>query len=144
MPFVLPGADAPGAEEADSESHARARKIRPEFSRGPLVRVAGGRNQAEAELIQNLLLEEGIPSLERRSAGFDVPDFLAAGPRDVLVAESGAQLAHEVLFDADLAPAISAGGANTSVRHAAVLLLAVLAGGLLASLVAWALIGAAG
>ena len=32
-----------------------------------------------------MLLEEGIPSLLRRSGGFDVPDFLAAGPRDVLV-----------------------------------------------------------
>ena len=50
-----------------------------------LVRVAGGRNQAEAELIQGLLLEEGVPSVLRRTAGFDVPDYLAAGPRDVLV-----------------------------------------------------------
>ena len=29
-------------------------------------------------MIQGLLLEEGIPSLARRSGGFDVPDFLAA------------------------------------------------------------------
>ena len=44
------------------------------------MRVAGARNQAEAEFIQGMLLEEGVPSLLRRSAGFDVPDFLAAGP----------------------------------------------------------------
>ena len=79
-------------------------KINPEYTRGDLVRVAGGRNQAEAELIQNLLLEEGIPSVVRRSAGFDVPDYLAGGPRDVLVAESGARAAHETLLDTDLAP----------------------------------------
>ena len=33
----------------------------------------------------------------RRSGGFDVPDFLAAGPRDVLVPESGAEAAREAL-----------------------------------------------
>ena len=68
------------------------------------MRVAGGRNQAEAELIQGMLLEEGVPSILRRSAGFDVPDFLAAGPRDVMVPESGAELARELLNGAGLAP----------------------------------------
>jgi hypothetical protein len=38
----------------------------------------------------------------RRSAGFDVPDFLAAGPRDVMVPISGAQTAREVLLQADV------------------------------------------
>jgi len=80
-----------------SAAHARARKIKPQYSEGELVRVAAARNQAEAELIQGLLLEEGIPSLVRRSGGFDVPDFLAAGPRDVLVPASGAQAARDVL-----------------------------------------------
>jgi hypothetical protein len=87
-----------------SDAHGRARKIDPAFTEGDLVRVAGGRNQSEAELIQGLLLEGGVPSILRRSAGFDVPDFLAAGPRDVLVPESGAQTAREVLLQADLAP----------------------------------------
>jgi hypothetical protein len=64
--------------------------------------VAGGRNQAEAELIRNLLIEEGVPSLLRRSAGFDVPDFLAAGERDVLVPRSGAEHARATLRGADL------------------------------------------
>ena len=54
----------------------------------PLVKVASARNQAEAEFIQALLREEGVPSMTRRSAGFDVPDFLAAGPRDVMVPAS--------------------------------------------------------
>jgi hypothetical protein len=84
--------------------YAGYEKINPEYTRGELVRVAGGRNQAEAELIQNLLLEEGIPSIVRRTAGFDVPDYLAGGPRDVLVAESAVQAAREMLLEADLAP----------------------------------------
>jgi hypothetical protein len=33
-----------------------------------------------------------------------VPDYLAGGPRDILVAESAVQAAHEMLLDADLAP----------------------------------------
>jgi hypothetical protein len=75
----------------------RARKIRPQYAEGRLVRVASARHQAEAELLQGMLLEEGIPSLLRRTGGFDVPDFLAAGPRDVLVPESGALAAREAL-----------------------------------------------
>ena len=81
----------------DSERRDRARKIRPQYAEGPLVKVVGARNQAEAELLQGMLLEEGVPSLMRRSGGFDVPDFLAAGPRDILVPASGAELARELL-----------------------------------------------
>jgi hypothetical protein len=98
MPLVYAGArleDAP-----ITEAHERARKIKRQYADGELVRVAGGRNQAEAEFIQGLLLEEGVPSILRRSAGFDVPDFLAAGPRDVLVPESGAGTARDVLLEA--------------------------------------------
>lgn len=73
------------------------RRIRPEYAKGDLVKVARAHHQAEAELIQNLLLEEGIPSMTRRSAAFDVPDFLAAGPRDILVPSSGAQAARDLL-----------------------------------------------
>src|SRR5437899_1343375 len=94
--------DGEGVIEAVDERHERVRKIKPQLTEGRLVRVAGARNQAEAEFIQGLLLEEGVPSLLRRSAGFDVPDFLAAGPRDVLVPESGALTAREVLLEADV------------------------------------------
>jgi hypothetical protein len=84
-------------EERPSRLRERVRKIKPQYAEGDLVRVARAHHQAEAELIQNLLLEEGIPSTTRRSAGFDVPDFLAAGPRDVLVPRSGAEAARDVL-----------------------------------------------
>jgi hypothetical protein len=95
-------ATPPGDHAAVSDRHRRARKIKPQLSEGALVRVVGARNQAEAEFIQGLLLEEGVPSILRRSAGFDVPDFLAAGPRDVLVPQSGVTTAREVLLQAEL------------------------------------------
>jgi Putative prokaryotic signal transducing protein len=66
-------------------------------SKGKLVKVAYAQQQAEAEMIQGLLSEHGIPSMLRRAAGFDVPDFLAAGPREVLVAEELVARAREVL-----------------------------------------------
>jgi hypothetical protein len=100
FPLVLGDPSATPAPVDDR--HARARKIKPQLAEGRLVRVVGARNQAEAEFIQGLLLEEGVPSLVRRSAGFDVPDFLAAGPRDILVAQSGAATAREVLLEAEL------------------------------------------
>jgi hypothetical protein len=93
LPLVLP--DTAGEEL--SAARERARKVLPRYSEGPLVKVGSARNQAEAEMLENLLLEEGIPSLVRRSGGFDVPDFLAAGPRDILVPAAGAELARELL-----------------------------------------------
>jgi hypothetical protein len=66
---------------------------------GPLVKVAFARNQAEAEMLQGLLLEADIPSVLKRSRGFDNPDFLAAGPHDVFVNSDLAQKARGVLAD---------------------------------------------
>jgi hypothetical protein len=87
---------------AGSERHRQARKVKPQLAEGELVRVVGAGNLAEAEFIQGLLLEEGVPSLLRRSAGFDVPDFLAAGPRDILVPAAGVMTAREVLLQAEM------------------------------------------
>src|ERR1700744_4862734 len=97
----LPLIRGDGVIDEVSERHERARKIKTQLTEGRLVRVAGARNQAEAEFIQGLLLEEGVPSLLRRSAGFDVPDFLAAGPRDVLVPEAAVATAREVLLEGE-------------------------------------------
>jgi hypothetical protein len=93
MPLVIVGS----GEAALSERQQRARKIKPQYAQGALVRVVGARNQAEAELIAGLLLGEGIPSLLRRRPGFDVPDFMASGPRDVLVPQSALEAAREML-----------------------------------------------
>jgi hypothetical protein len=66
---------------------------------GPLVKVAFARNQAEAEMLQGLLSEAGIPSILHRSGGFDTPEFLAAGPRDVKVVSDLAKKARAVLAE---------------------------------------------
>jgi hypothetical protein len=121
-----------------SEARERARKILPRYSEGPIVRVATARHQAEAELLQNILLEEGIPSLVRRSGGFDVPDFLASGPRDILVPASGAELARDVLgTPAPVAPSPAGAGTPAWVKAMAVALavaiLAVIAAGVFAA-----------
>jgi hypothetical protein len=134
MPLVLAGEELPPSTEA----RERALKIKPEFSRGPLVRVAGGRNQAEAELIQNLLLDHGIPSMFKRSAAFDVPEFLAAGERDVFVPHSGADAARELLVAADLMPSASA--QPMARPNAAKLLAGFLGGAAVTALICWVLI----
>ena len=84
MPLVV---GEGGEQEAFDEAHEQARKIQPRYAKG--------------ELIKGVLLEQGIPSLIRRTAGFDVPDFLAAGPRDVLVPEAGVAEARSLLADVD-------------------------------------------
>jgi hypothetical protein len=117
-----------------SDSHARARKIKPQLAEGRLVRVAGAHNQAEGEFIQGLLLEEGVPSLLRRSAGFDVPDFLAAGPRDVMVPLAGAATAREVLLEAELIGGAEPGGRPVAPGRLLIGLIAALA---LGALIVW-------
>ena len=62
-----------------------------------LVRVAVAHQQPEAEMLQGRLEAEGIPVLVVRSGGFDVPDFLAAGPRDIMVPADREQEARELL-----------------------------------------------
>jgi hypothetical protein len=135
MPLVYVGRPE---GEAQSEAHERARKIDPSYTEGRLVRVAGGRNQAEAEMIAGLLLEEGVPSILRRTAGFDVPDFLAAGPRDVMVPEAGAEAARNVLMavqgpEPEPEPPLPFG------QRALRISLAIVGGGLAAALIAWLL-----
>jgi Putative prokaryotic signal transducing protein len=99
MPLVYAGR---AGEGPITETHERARKIKPQFSRGEAVKVGFARNQAEAEMLQGMLLEEGIPSMLKRTRGFDVPDYLAGGPRDILVPETGAEAARRLLADVEL------------------------------------------
>jgi hypothetical protein len=100
MPLTYAG--RVGDEQPVTEHQERARKVKPEYARGELRRVVTARQQAEAEWIQMLLLEEGVPSTLRRTAGFDVPEMLAAGPRDVLVPESGHAMARHLLAESDV------------------------------------------
>ena len=62
-----------------------------------LVKVAYAQHLPEAELLQSFLRDEGIPCMARRAAGFDVPDFLAAGPREILVDADDEEWARRVL-----------------------------------------------
>jgi hypothetical protein len=129
VPLTHPSADR--EDPPISDLHRRARRVKPQLSEGPLVRVAGAHDQAEGEFIQDLLLQEGVPSILRRSAGFDVPDFLAAGPRDVLVPQSGVLTAREVLLQAEI---VSPGDPHPAVSPVRLLV------GLLAALAIGALI----
>jgi hypothetical protein len=74
---------------------APASRVNPEYAQGELVSVATAMNQAEAEFIQNLLLEEGVPSLVQRTGGADI---LAAGPRVIRVPQSGESAARQILL----------------------------------------------
>ena len=137
MPLVYVGR---GEEQPITESHERARKIKPQYTGGNQVRVATASNVAEAEMIQGMLLEEGVPSLMRRSGGFDVPDFLASGPRDILVPASGADAARDILRvgERPAAPATAGSGRAHWVRALAaalaVLIAALVAAGLFEAL----------
>ena len=69
-----------------------------------LARIARATNQAEAELVQALLLDAGIPSMLRRSPGSDVPDMLTARPRDVMVPSRAHDAARDLLLQAEIVP----------------------------------------
>jgi hypothetical protein len=132
MPLVYVGNKGEGPI---TEPHERAARVKPEFTGGELVRVAGGRNLAEAELIQGILLDQGIPSVQRRQRGFDVPDFLAAGPRDILVPQAAAQEALALLTDADMGPQLPEPGDDRG--RATRLALGMLVALAIAALVIW-------
>jgi hypothetical protein len=132
LPLTYAAEAASGAPVSERRAHAR--KIKPQLAEGELVSVVGARNQAEGEFIQGLLLEEGVPSILRRSAGFDVPDFLAAGPRDVLVPQSGVATAREVLLQSELISAEPGGLPVAPLRLLAGLLVALVLG----ALIVWA------
>lgn len=119
LPLVPEG----GGEAHVTAAQARARKVKPSYAEGELVRVVTARNQVEAEFVQSLLLEEGIPSTLRRTQGFDVPEMLAAGPRDVMVPLAGLQAAREMLLEVDL---LSTGEAPGSPARLALFLLVAL------------------
>jgi hypothetical protein len=81
-------------DPAVSPRQETARKIKPEYADGPLVKVASVNNLTQAEFIAGLLLEEGIPSILRGSTAGHGP---LLGGRDILVPESGEQAAREAL-----------------------------------------------
>lgn len=140
LPLVLDDPGGAPVEAPVSERRRRARLVKPQLSEGPLVKVAWVRNQAEGEFIQSLLLEQGVPSLLRRTAGFDVPDMLFAGPRDVLVAASGLDIARDTLLEAGLVrPGGSPGELARPVVRPGRLLAGLLLALMVGAVVIWAL-----
>jgi hypothetical protein len=137
MPLVYKGARE---QQPVTEAHEIARKVRPQFARGGLHRVTGGRNQSDAELIQGILLDQGIPSILRRTRGFDVPDFLAAGPRDVMVPESGYGQARRLLSDADLLTVEAPPGSMPGIGSPARLAIGLAIGFMLALGIVWVVV----
>jgi len=127
-------------EPARSAAHAIARKIKPQYTEGELRKVGWARNQAEAELLQGMLIEEGVPSVLRRTRGADVPDFLAAGPRDVLVPEAAVEHAAEVLAVAGATPA-AAQPDERPLRRALAITAAIVAAVALTALITWLALG---
>jgi hypothetical protein len=136
MPLIYAGR---GEEEPVTEAHERARKVKPQYLGGELVKVAFAKNLAEAQLIQGILLEEGIPSIERRTRGFDVPDFLAGGPRDILVPEAGSEAARELLDNLDPSEAPAPAEPQADSERALRLLFGMLAVLAIGAAVVWAL-----
>ena len=63
------------------------------------VKVAAAPDESIALLMDGVLKDAGIPSLIQRAPGFDAPDFLSAGPRDLLVPASSLGEAKQVLED---------------------------------------------
>lgn len=138
MPLVYSAAGVDVGQPLPGEEEGQG-KINPEYASGELVKVGFANNQAEAEMIQMMLREEGIPTTLRRSAGFDVPDFLAAGPRDVMAPSSAAEAARQLLNEAHLSGTSHNGsgrrGGSQALRLAAMIVLALI----LMALVVWVL-----
>ena len=63
------------------------------------MKVAVAPNETSALMMEGVLEDAGIPSLTQRARGFDAPDFLSAGPRDVLVPDSLLGEAKRILED---------------------------------------------
>jgi hypothetical protein len=86
------------------------------------VRVAVAANQSEAELLQSVLRDAGIPSNWRRTGG-DLPELLAAGYREIYVPAGAADEAQALLAtvethdeEADPAPTRRIGLERTGLR----------------------------
>ena len=63
------------------------------------MKVAAAPDDSSTLLMEGLLKDADIPSLIQRAPGFDAPDFLSAGPRDLLVPASLLGEAKQVLED---------------------------------------------
>ncbi len=63
------------------------------------IKVGNAPNESMALMMEGLLRGADIPVLIRRPIGFDAPDFLGGGPRELLVPEDAMPEAREILED---------------------------------------------
>lgn len=63
------------------------------------TKVASAPNEMQAMMMEGLLREADIPVLIQRAEGFDAPEFLAGGPRTLLVPGDFLEAATEILED---------------------------------------------
>jgi putative signal transducing protein len=111
---------------------------------GRLVRVATTRNPTEAKLVQSALDDAGIPSMDRATRAFDILDFLAVGPRDILVPEEAAEHAREVLGQAPDAPPPIGGTPRAFAERPGALFAKLFLGLIAAAAITWAIWQATG
>jgi hypothetical protein len=110
---------SPALEAPRNATAAPVGAVRPDGT----VAVAVAANQAEAELLQGVLQDAGIPSTWRRTGG-DLPDLLAAGYREIYVPEKAADEAQALLAtletpgsdEPDVAPTRRVGLEHTGLR----------------------------
>ena len=103
-----------------------------------LVQIVQARNPTEAQLMQGVLMDAGIPSIDRPARAFDILDLLAIGPRDILVAAAAADDARALLGVE--APVVPVGSTPAAFAEAPSRLLAKLALALVAAVgILWVL-----
>ncbi|MFY9264254.1 MAG: DUF2007 domain-containing protein [Solirubrobacterales bacterium] len=92
LPFL------PAEEPARIGSVAVGVALKPEFAVGSLRRVTIAANQAEAEMVEQMLRSQGIPCVVRSAARPNLPDYISPGRRDILVPEGGLAAARDLLM----------------------------------------------
>jgi hypothetical protein len=66
-------------------------------SEDDLVRLTGAGTLPEAEMMQDLLAQQGIEVLVQRTPGFDLPQYLAGGPRELYVRREQLEAARAIV-----------------------------------------------
>ena len=66
------------------------------------VQVAFANNRTEADLVQAILREEGIPSITRKPNGTFLTDLFGIGARDILVPAAAEDKSRELLADLEV------------------------------------------
>jgi hypothetical protein len=107
-------------------------RLRPEYAHGELVAVTTVQHPAEAEMLREMLLAEGIPSMVRpaRSLGVRLP---SSGPHEVLVRESGYEAAYQLVHGES--PPIAAPRSRPAPETGNLLAIVLIAFGLIALLI---------